>query len=644
MAKYNFKKYIGAIALGTAIMAVPGCSDTWDEHYSETNSSTSDKTLWEQIKSDPNLSRFATIAEKANYWKDEKHPVKTYTYADVLKSGQVTTVWAPENDYFTEAEYEKWLEMCETDGYNVQLQLLGNHIALWRHLVNSADIDTMKMINGKNLIFDQSNETMQGIQLNKKNIAAKNGILHTIKGVTPFEYNFYEYLKFGNELTTFGAYTISKDTTYFNSGASIEGLPDEDGNPTYVDSVYHTTNLMFRSSFLPNSNADKWMMAQKGLNASLSAEDSMFIMVMPTDAGWEEAKNKLSSLYVYADAYVNKVKGNDDTNETLDEYEPDSLTKMSMEMDMIAPLVFNVHKQPKIGGQETGTPYTLETFIASKGEEAEYFLNTKYDTLRNTATWDKTSLFEGEPVSFSNGYGYLVDNWNYPAEFYAPDVVIEIGGGSFYNTSNTGYYNVGSGTKSQPFNNNTYSYISEKYGKVSKNNFYILGERGPSSPANVEVRLKGNFNEAYVPNAEVMSGKYDILFVMVPSWYQEISDAGDSELDSIYYDTNYVDSIAQYSKNKFEVRVRYADRTKDKQSSKVTRQFSGLKVDTVTVLEDFEFPYSYKNLRYCYPTLSIKGVCSNSDIKKGYTPRLCIDQIILRSKMRDTEIVDDSNI
>ena len=103
MANKRFNKYLGAMTIGALILATPSCSD-YDDHYFPTRGDESDatETLWEKISSDPNLSRFADILQHAQYYKDDTHPVKNYTYADVLSSGQVCTVWAPENDYFTE--------------------------------------------------------------------------------------------------------------------------------------------------------------------------------------------------------------------------------------------------------------------------------------------------------------------------------------------------------------------------------------------------------------------------------------------------------------------------------------------------------------------------------------------------------------
>ena len=62
------------------------------------------------------------------------------------------------------------------------------------------------------------------------------------------------------------------------------------------------------------------------------------------------------------------------------------------------------------------------------------------------------------------------------------------------------------------------------------------------------------------------------------------------------------------------------------------RRYSGLKVDTITVAENFEFPYSYKNMRYTYPTLIFECSTSKNDAKNGYIFNVLIDKIILKRK------------
>ena len=666
MANNRINRYIGAIALGAVLTAVPGCTDTWDDHYNSNESASGTTlTLWDMIKDNPKYSKFANIVKNAKYYKDNTHPVSTYTYADILSGGQVNTVWVPDNDVLTDAEYAKWMEMLGESradgavndaGYNVQQQFLGNHIALWRHNISEPGIDTVKMINGKNLVFDKTNRTLEGIPLGEYNIPTVNGVMHVLKGIAPFRYNFYEYLKFNDQQTEFGKYVVGKDTTYFSPGSSIEGLPDENGNPTYVDSVYFTSNRLFeRTSYLPNEGAEKWQMAEKGFGAPINNEDSVFIMVMPTDAAWNAAYEMLKASHVYATTYDDKSKGDLNTTATIKGIDPDSLQKLSIAMDLVAPLVFNLHKQPKRGEEM----WTLEMFEAFKGDGGkpdspdEYLLNTFGDTLRNVGDWNKTSLFDGEVKEMSNGLAFEVNSWNFPKEYYTPDVEVEIeSSGMFYNPEST-KNKIGSGSRRYSFNNETYKDITDICGKVSNSNFYHMDATGPTSAPKAEIKIYGNNPNAYVPNAQVMSGKYDIQLVIVPRWYIDIATA--SEIDDKFYkkdtlvneydetdttfvpteeiDTNYVKSLAAINQQKFRTQISFNnDAAKDKTSAWVTSTSDGLKVDTVTIAEDFEFPFSYKNMRFTYPTLIIEGYTGKNDAKNGFVYDLVIDKIILKRK------------
>lgn len=180
MANNRINKYIGAITLGTVLMVVPGCTDTWDDHYSANgNGSEATLTLWEQIKNNPDYSLFSEILEQAKYYKDNTHAVD-YTYKDIFEGRQVNTVFAPNNDAIKEFMktdlYKKWKESLEkgesraedvvnSAGYNFQQQFIGNHIALWRRNISGDGIDTLRMINGMNLEFDKTKRRSQGFTL-----------------------------------------------------------------------------------------------------------------------------------------------------------------------------------------------------------------------------------------------------------------------------------------------------------------------------------------------------------------------------------------------------------------------------------------------------------------------------------------------
>ena len=257
----------------------------------------------------------------------------------------------------------------------------------------------------------------------------------------------------------------------------------------------------------------------------------------------------------------------------------------------------------------------------------------------------------------SNGLAYKVDSWNFPKEYYTPDVEVEISDSRmFYNVQST-RYKMGTAHKSFSFSNEAYKDITDIYGHVSHGNFYHFDNPGPTSGPKVDIKLYGNDANAYVPKAQVMSGKYDIQIVVVPHWYIDIANAGEIEdkfyvqhIDTIVnpeditdttfvstptgeIDQEYIETLASTNKYKIKATLSYNNNAaKDKTQASKVIDYDGLKVDTLTVIEDFNFPYSYKNMRFTYPTLYIEGSTGKTDAKNGYVYDLVIDKIILKRK------------
>lgn len=673
MANNRINRYVGAIAFGTLLATVSGCTDTWDDHYnSDGTAAGTTATLWDVISSNKELSKFTEIVRNAYYYKDNEHPVTTYSFEDILNGGQVNTVWVPDNDALSQAEFDYWMKMLAESkanpnsnaGFNVQQQFLGNHIALWRHNISEPGIDTVKMVNGKNLIFNKTARTLEGVSLGEYNIPTANGVLHILKGVAPFRYNLYEHLKYGDtKAKKFSDYVVGQDTTYFSQDLSIEGLPDENGRPTYVDSVYFTSNMLFESRHWNlEKSGEKWQMLMNGFAARINVEDSAFVMLMPTDNAWDATYEKLKSAYVYSPVYEDKTKGDENVTSgiSIKGLNADSLQKMSIEMDMISPLVFNVNVQPKVGGQM----WTLDKFAQLKGEGAQYLLNTYGDTLRQVGNWKPTELFDAVPTEMSNGLAYEVSSLNYPKEYYTPDVEVELEHiGTFYNTLGKNY-KVGSSTGRVSFSNEAFKEFTSVYGEVSNNNFYFLQRQSANKGPQFEIKLKGNSPSAYVPTADVMSGTYDIQVVFVPYWYLDLSYGDTFKYYEIKYDTTYVDYkdvidgeevlltdtvLKPYAvglnyelidsisnANQYVIKASITSTNGSKEASKeLTKSifYDGKKVDTLTIAEDFKFDYSYKNLIYSYPTLYIENIkkSTNKD-HANCVYDLIIDKIILKRK------------
>ncbi len=620
--------YIGALALGLVAMAVASCSDTWDEHYDTVEDSVADKTLWEIISSDDDLSNFAELAETIHYYRDEEHPQADYTFKDMLNGTQVVTVWVPTNDALTQTEWNTWKELAVSSPYTVQQQILANSISLWRQNATGSTIDTLTMVNGKKIVFDRPASTMGGSAMLQTNIAATNGLLHTVEPEVPFGYNLYEYLKdeansSENNLSTLHAIIVENDTTYFSESNSIEGNPDEDGNPTYVDSVYFTTNNLFNNTkrFPSSTNTDQYLTYNEGFGADIDSEDSTFVMLLPTDVAWQNAYDMLKGYYNYASVYIDSEKGNSANTAVRTISDPDSLMDKCINMDILSPLVYNVNLQPNASGR-IGT-WTLDGFLENSAT-ASYIINTYGDTLRTDDTWQQESLFEGTQVDMSNGVGIVSDTWNIPAKLYKPDVNVEVNTSSLYDL--TTFTSSNNTVTAYSFSNSAASSWVDSTGRVSHDNFYKFTPRSESSAMSINFKLVGNDQES--TESEVMSGKYDIYVVCVPSYYETSSDTIDTStsirLGKIAATVNYNDGSVDAS----------ARTPKDATySTSENIIYTGEKVDTLLLFEDFEFPYSYKNLRQCYPTLTVTVQrTTSSERREGYSNTINIDRIILKSK------------
>ncbi|MBO4611803.1 MAG: hypothetical protein J5671_01375 [Bacteroidaceae bacterium] len=639
----KIKTYIGAAVLGATVLAIPSCSDTWDDHYGvgDNNTAATASTLWDLIEDDPNLSYFKEIAEASTFYRDEEHPQNNYTFKDMLQGSMLTTVWIPTNDAFTPADTTKWMTYAREKGYTVQQQLLANSIALWRQVAigGGSLVDTVTMLNGKKMTFDKVNLTMQGVNMDPqhKNITASNGTLHYVDAPLPFKYNLYEFLKdndnaTANSMTKFHDYIISNDTTYFSQDLSIEGTPDINGNPTYVDSVYVTTNKLFfgNHSFPTDNNTDQYLTFDESFGESIEDEDSTYILLMPTDAAWDNAISDLKSLYKYAPAYADNQKINAGTNNANPRLinDVDSFQLKNITMDITSPLCFNLHFQPDAVGKRG--KWKLDDFLSDQGARAKYLLNSFGDTLRSDANWNQSTLFDGTQLSVSNGVGIVKTEWNIPSKLYKPDVYVEASRHTMYKP-----------IESQIGTMKTYSYTYDvvkpwlsKTGRLFNDDFICLSPDQATSAPRFEFKLEGTNGENV--ESEVMSGKYDIYVVMVPNFYMT-SATSDKIVHNIGDDgsAKIIENDTVPVKHKIRATITYCNGNLQGREGTMKSdlvEYTGEKVDTLLLFKDFEFPYSYKNLRFSYPSIQITTDHKSADLRNEYTNYICIDRFILRSK------------
>ena len=220
----------------------------------------------------------------------------------------------------------------------------------------------------------------------------------------------------------------------------------------------------------------------------------------------------------------------------------------------------------------------------------------------------------------SNGYAFITDKWNFHRSFWHRNIEAE---------ANKNIYELKTKNEAegQSIYNSVVSEWAKNYGYCSKQDYLYVYRDGQGDPE-ITFALIGNQQG----EASVMSGKYDVQVVLVPLWFNEYKDSTTVDEDAL---------TEKIKKNEIVCTLHYWDESciknkdyryvqqKKKQSQTFT--YNGTKVDTITVLTDFEFPVSYQNIYDSYPVLHIKSTNNSGKFSKSF----CIDRIILKSKETD---------
>lgn len=569
-------------------------------------------TLWTRVSQRPELSKFAAIVRAAGYYSTDGHLYPGVTFADVLSQDIQMHVYAPINNALPDDDYKRWLSLCQTDGYRVQHEFLMQHMAM---ADERTGMPLPQQMNGKLIIASDLEELRSGEHVS-------NGMLHILARALPYRKNLREILdELPETYTRFKSYIAGRDTTYLDSLRSLMCCTEPNGQPVTIDSVYTTENTMVLRDYLPTSTSYEWATALKGFGADIRNERSNFALLLPTDEAWNAAYTALASRYTYAPSYEDKEQGNLGYRIFFPVANTDSLRETSLQMDLASPLLFPVDGKIRL----------------------DNLRNTRGELMANTSQWQSSALFTDKVDEGTNGTVWRMNAWQLPSERMLPDVEVKACEAAFYCKHNTQYY-TGEGEE-VAFDNEAFSSIANHYGHIGEGSFYLMKPSSITNPKR-EIILRGNgCRSAYVPDAEVMNGKYDVYVVMVPYWYSQLAQAANRDsMLAVLSDAHTVDSIAAFTKNKFKVQMRYnAGEDKDVTTTAVTLTYNAEKVDTIKVFEDFTFPYSYKNMRNSYPTLIIISSVSAKDVRQGgFIRELCIEKVILRNKETDNETVINS--
>lgn len=270
---YNVRTMVVACS---ALLAM-SCTDYLDYNtVPEAVAPAADKTLWENIAENENLTDFAAV-------------LKSMGYDEILNAAHTYTVWAPMNGSFSVEE------LNQMDASKVERQFLKNAIADYAHRESDINDTVVYMLNGKLVKFTNKNTGMlafdgkeilpNATQPSVFNYPSTNGLLYIASEPATFRYNGYEYLREAEEMPSMmAAYVEHYESRVLDEANSVKGAIIN-GIQHYDDSVIIVSNLL----------------TDRMLKAQLDNEDSLYTVLIPTDTAWNRAYGRIASYYNYVE-------------------------------------------------------------------------------------------------------------------------------------------------------------------------------------------------------------------------------------------------------------------------------------------------------------------------------------------------------
>lgn len=367
-----------------AALAATSCSDFSD--YNDTPvdiNMSADKTLWENISQNKDLSDFAELVKKAGF--DE-----------ALSLPHFYTVWAPMNGSF-----DKQTLLAE-DNATLLKQFVKNHIADYNHVLSGAVDERVKVLNNKSYEFKGNGTyTFDGLPISLTNLPSSNGLVHVLNGAAQFYPNIYERISSITDMNVDSVANYFKryEQVSLDTKNSVLG-PTVNGKQTYIDSVMITENTAFEA-----------------LYAKVDNEDSTYTMLVPTNEAWMAQYNKVKKYFNYI-----KTTMAQDMDEASSPTEDTKIPKATVTIDPI----YNADSmtvQNIVGTLTYNNNNRYNNWLVEEGKQP-------YDTLRTTTRLELTNPSEimSHTIAnekMSNGYFRIVDSLAFrPWETWCPTRVI----------------------------------------------------------------------------------------------------------------------------------------------------------------------------------------------------------------------------
>lgn len=596
--KSIYQNTVKAGLLGAAVLL--GFTACTDDHFDIQPSTVSgSNTIWQNVEANADLDSVAMILRRCKVMKSQTDKSAKQTYAELLATSQQLTAWLPKNGTFNAKQYLDELdsaavlrakdEMAGTRAeYDVANRFARNHIARFNYESNMGE-QRIALMNSKIVNYNAGEGTFNGVKLDaaNANILSSNGMLHVLDGESQFAYNVFERLQVDSRFAKIYG-DIDKYNVYtFSASSSTQGSMNHNGSMEYVDSVWSRTNSLISDARLND----------------LTDEDSLFVSVIPTDAAYEAARQKLQGLFKYAKSYnyAWDESKRDWTNKGTNalKFNTDSLTTYNVTDRILSASSFSVGYNSE-GPVTTSNPQAFLNHVLTADS-----LNTNVGlVIYNKDKGNVNPIFDGQTaddaIKASNGYIFAVDNYNYdPSYSFVQKINI--------NGRNTAQVTGSTSEQAQYVTLNNENQNAEvNVDALGVDNFYYYFPVSGNSQLNIDFKLN-----------RVISTKYKISIVLLPNRVN-INNIRTEE-----------DGTVIEEEPVFDVQIR------DDKGSVIGKAVKNVSVDQNKVekkvlWEEFEFPYAYYGLPSGYESFPVLRISmSYAQQRKGKCKALSIAKVIL---------------
>lgn len=596
--KSIYQNTVKAGLLGAAVLL--GFTACTDDHFDIQPSTVSgSNTIWQNVEANADLDSVAMILRRCKVMKSQTDKSAKQTYAELLATSQQFTAWLPKNGTFNAKQYLDELdsaavlrtkdEMAGTRAeYDVANRFARNHIARFNYESNMGD-QRIALMNSKIVNYNAGEGTFNGVKLDaaNANILSSNGMLHVLDGESQFAYNIFERLQVDSRFAKIYG-DIDKYNVYtFSASSSTQGSMNHNGSMEYVDSVWTRTNSLMTDARL----------------TKLTDEDSLFVSVIPTDAAYEAARQKIQGLFKYAKNYnyAWDASKRDWTNKGTNalKFNTDSLTTYNVTSRILSASSFSVGYNSE-GPVTTSNPQAFLNHVLT----ADSLNSNASLVIYNKDKGNVNPIFDGQTaddaIKASNGYIFAVDNYNYDPSY------------SFIQKRNINGLNTSQVTGSTSEQAQYVTLDNENQNAevnvdvLGADNFYYYFPVSGNSQLNIDFKL--NY---------VLSTKYKISIVLLPNRVN---------INNIRTED---DGTIIEEKPVFDVQIR------DDKGSMIGKAVKNVSVDQDKVekkvlWEAFEFPYAYFGLPSGYESFPVLRVSmSYAQQRKGKCKALSIAKVIL---------------